>query len=798
MEKNGGLPLNYWLQWQVLVCALIFALPATIAAVLIRRRKLNSNGNFLNSAHLWLPCWRHLHPRWLLFYRAFAFLSMAFLLYQLVLAFGFFVFFFYTQWTFVLVTGYFALATLVSARGCWMHSRIHFVSGGERTKFNKKHADKNGEEYETFKHKETSGVLIDQEAGFWENLMHYIYQTCAGAVMLTDIVFWCLLLPFMSGEDFKLTLLIGIMHSVNAVFLIVDSALNSLVAISFPRPFHSMGAHVVTPLPFLHLFLITESKKIYRTKFPLLSAVTQTQIGQSKLQPSPFFALSIVHAAQSGSIESGHVHKHRPISRLKETERTQFGLQGFRNLAAPTERMMDSRHCQFWLPRKNRYCANIPLSNSSSVLQENLESHLKRCPLLKQVKSLSLQPYYQKGINAGVQDPGQPKAADLNSESKRKAVYARTVPEFFELLRKIKCIHASICSDTRDSFKNPEACATWTNRQIDRKLPFQEKHVLQQASILGNLEDFGVLKRYNADVNSRMSESDASADDKNVDAVVEFGAGRGYLTQMLADCYGIKKVLLVERRSYKLKADRSLRQIESLSLERVRIDSKVFQRAFLKFDSFPVSCLVRFSHTALTVFGVEDFNLNGVQSFQGVNYVAIGKHLCGSATDMALKCCTVEQCMQDGAAQPKTSSFLKGLAIATCCHHLCQWKHYINRTYMLHLGLNMEDFHAITWFTSWAVDAEHRIDLSSRDLPRQLDFGEKEEIRLESGECEVGEVVRNMKAEERALLGFMCKEIIDAGRLMWLKEQLGLQAEIVNYVPQCISPENHLLIATRK
>lgn len=98
MEKNGGLPLNYWLQWQVLVCALIFALPATIAAVLIRRRKLNSNGNFLNSAHLWLPCWRHLHPRWLLFYRAFAFLSMAFLLYQLVLAFGFFVFFFYTQY----------------------------------------------------------------------------------------------------------------------------------------------------------------------------------------------------------------------------------------------------------------------------------------------------------------------------------------------------------------------------------------------------------------------------------------------------------------------------------------------------------------------------------------------------------------------------------------------------------------------------------------------------------------------------------------------------------------------------
>lgn len=86
----------------------------------------------------------------------------------------------------------------------------------------------------------------------------------------------------------------------------------------------------------------------------------------------------------------------------------------------------------------------------------------------------------------------------------------------------------------------------------------------------------------------------------------------------------------------------------------------------------------------------------------------------------------------------------------------------------------------------------------SSDVGFLIFDSEKEEIRLESGECEVGEVVRNMKAEERALLGFMCKEIIDAGRLMWLKEQLGLQAEIVNYVPQCISPENHLLIATRK
>ena len=58
----------------------------------------------------------------------------------------------------------------------------------------------------------------------------------------------------------------------------------------------------------------------------------------------------------------------------------------------------------------------------------------------------------------------------------------------------------------------------------------------------------------------------------------------------------------------------------------------------------------------------------------------------------------------------------------------------------------------------------------------------------------VAEIVQNMKAMERAVVGFMCKEIIDMGRLMWVKEH-GLETQLVKYVPPTISPENHLLIA---
>lgn len=75
---------------------------------------------------------------------------------------------------------------------------------------------------------------------------------------------------------------------------------------------------------------------------------------------------------------------------------------------------------------------------------------------------------------------------------------------------------------------------------------------MQQASIVGNLENFGVLKNSLGRKPSKCEEP-VEGEEDGVSTVIEFGAGRGYLTQMLADCYGINKVFLVERKSYKLK-----------------------------------------------------------------------------------------------------------------------------------------------------------------------------------------------------------------------------------------------------
>ncbi|GAB2262776.1 hypothetical protein Droror1_Dr00003773 [Drosera rotundifolia] len=435
--------------------------------------------------------------------------------------------------------------------------------------------------------------------------------------------------------------------------------------------------------------------------------------------------------------------------------------------------------CQFFLPKKNRFCANSPLGASSFcgnhtprpesnwipcpidpshvVLEGNLEGHVQRCPLAKRLKALEGERYYRKGVNKGWDDEGE-EEEEVSCGMKRKGVYGMSVGRFWELFGRIRDVHGGVCDGRiRESFRVKEACGAWIKGEVDRKLPYQEKHVLQQASILGNLEDIGVLKSSSearelsyASESSRENKSDAAA-------VIEFGAGRGYLTQMLADCYGIQKVFLVERKSYKLKADRSLRQKETLVLERLRID-------------------------------IEDLDLNAVQSLTGIPYLAIGKHLCGPATDLTLRCCLsegVDQAVRD---------HLCGLAVATCCHHLSQWMHYPNKAFMLNLGFSKEDFHAITWFTSWAVDDDHGFDLAIMNVNQS----ELEPINIFSNDAGgVEEVIRGMKPAERAALGFMCKDIVDIGRMLWIKEQ-GMKAELVQYVPSNISPENRLLLARHK
>ncbi|KAH9290713.1 hypothetical protein KI387_034830, partial [Taxus chinensis] len=461
--------------------------------------------------------------------------------------------------------------------------------------------------------------------------------------------------------------------------------------------------------------------------------------------------------------------------------------------------------------------------------------HIKKCPLVKQIKALKSKPYYEEGINSGsdreddsnfrslscihgkctrprevegiwtseigdkapvegnkAMDKGECKqqAMQNNSSSfvyadtdatqnmKRKAIFAMSGHEFYALVDKIESAHSVMCQNNiHNSYLQPDACDKWLNAGLDRRLPFQEKHAIQQASILGNLEMMGIIRRPKSILeminHSESREGNRKREErKGIESqvkVIEFGAGRGYLTHMLSDCYGIKDIVLVERRSYKFKADRTLRQAEGVNLERLRID-------------------------------IKDLNLEAVESLKGFHYAAVGKHLCGPATDLALRCCFHGKNSTDNVSEDvKTRGScpcIKGLAIATCCHHLCQWKSYVNKSFFLNLGFTREEFCAITWLTSWALDGEHCSEHSD-DMDLQADLSVCDTVEAPANVYdEMGDIIRCLKPAGRAMLGMKCKEILDTGRLVWLREQ-GLNAKLVNYVPARVSPENRLLLARK-
>jgi len=68
---------------------------------------------------------------------------------------------------------------------------------------------------------------------------------------------------------------------------------------------------------------------------------------------------------------------------------------------------------------------------------------------------------------------------------------------------------------------------------------------------------------------------------------------------------------------------------------------------------------------------IKDYDLSRKDSY--TNIIGVAKHLCGGATDLTL------------TSLENISKKTEGLAIATCCHHRCDIKTYVNLPFIYDL-----------------------------------------------------------------------------------------------------------------
>ncbi|XP_057479279.1 uncharacterized protein LOC130766658 isoform X2 [Actinidia eriantha] len=249
MTANTATP-SYWLNWRVLLCAIWVLISMVFASILvskyegprnskrgISRETEDEPAGILYEDEVWKPCLKGIHPVWLLAFRVFAFLVLLILLILNVAVDGGDIFYFYTQWTFTLITIYFGLGSLLSMYGCYHN---HNKVGGVGTENENFDADQGTDEAPTNDENSNSSTgdakhlgsnqepRVRQTAGFWGYIFQIIFQVNAGSVMLTDCVFWFIIVPFLEIKDYELNFFIINMHTVNAVFLLAEIALNCL------------------------------------------------------------------------------------------------------------------------------------------------------------------------------------------------------------------------------------------------------------------------------------------------------------------------------------------------------------------------------------------------------------------------------------------------------------------------------------------------------------------------------------------------------------------------------------------
>ncbi|XP_009068129.1 PREDICTED: tRNA:m(4)X modification enzyme TRM13 homolog, partial [Acanthisitta chloris] len=404
-----------------------------------------------------------------------------------------------------------------------------------------------------------------------------------------------------------------------------------------------------------------------------------------------------------------------------------------------------------------------PLDPKHTVYEDQLQKHLKKCNSREKPKPV----YFVQDINAGLKD-----VAEI--PEKQVPLSSLSMEELGNLITKLKKASNGLELHLEEQILSHQALQEALNDPKNGESAF--KHLKQQASILGNLEKLHLLGPGRC--------------------FVEFGAGRGKLSHWVdVALQNVESVqfLLVERATTRFKVDGKHKRRDSV-FERLQVDIQhlcLNKVPILKKKKLPV--------------------------------VGIGKHLCGAATDLALRCLVESYttcCDGEGEepapkrartaeteVAPVTSAAsesntedckpVAGIVIALCCHHKCDWTHYVGREFFKSVGLGPAEFNCFQRMSSWATcgmrETTSKASLSEEGEDQTNDVDEHEQTfsKTESGSDTLQGI---LTAEERKEIGCLCKRLIDHGRIEYLQQQ-GYKAALQYYTESAVSLENVLLTA---
>ena len=507
--------------------------------------------------------------------------------------------------------------------------------------------------------------------------------------------------------------------------------------------------------------------------------------------------------------------------------------------------------------KRHRIRVPCPIDPSHTIYQDQMEKHRLVCPKLKQQRELFQRPYYRKNINTGGHGPlllnttttskSHNKDGNNNNNdddddddkdwAKRLALQVLQVHQ--RLLDSTKTTTTTTTTSveeikglTQKQIHDALPMEDWSQSELDRGLApaiesFRiksggERHLVQQASLLGHLRRLGVF-------------------DKNQDSVrlVEMGAGRGMLGLIAAGVLSCSMnqpssssssasttkthLTLVERSGSRSKADTVLRTAQKAGSQHSQNNNNNDQKANgymqlhnlsswsrvqcdLAHVDMPTVLNTRQQTPTPTCTPIVPQPASSSSSSLGIKrknpgesttttttttattssskLVVVAKHLCGAGTDLALRS------LRDSAVDT--------CVMATCCHGVCAWSEYVGRDFLLQEfgedAMGPRQFDTLRKWSTGTVAVPSLSEDKAVVVADEHSSAVEDSSSFDSLSSVVQELGLGCGVQG---LGRACQRILDAGRCHYMKQQLfppGSTVRLCHYVAPSTTPQNAVLI----
>mgnify|MGYP003386513563 CR=1 FL=1 len=443
-----------------------------------------------------------------------------------------------------------------------------------------------------------------------------------------------------------------------------------------------------------------------------------------------------------------------------------------------------------------------PLDPSHTVYKRNLEAHMKICGVTSTQSAQEAEGVFCLNCNSGVPATIPSAGSDVVDASalanKVHSVFEQHVAPHVQLY--ISGVYNAPPCDPADASLYGEVHKDIIGAQSASE---KTRHADQDTAILAVMAREGLISR-------------EGVRDVRDNIYVEFGAGKGFLGysvqlyyHMLMKQLSVKnssicsasdaadvvdaasvrpKLLLVERSGCRRKADNKQSATNnkydegySNNCYRYRLD---IRHAFLP--------------TILNQMLVKD--KAAVPSHEAPKKViVVAKHLCGVATDMSVR--SLEKLQKHNIENTDAVNAAPyGVAIATCCHHICNWDDYIGREWMEGHGFTGPEFALLKTWSCWGtmpVEAQR----GSREAPTVSGSSANADGEDESEHKAAPPVSARpagITREQMRTLGREIKCLIDFGRAWYMKEVLKFSdVKYTQYCASTVTPECRVLLGKR-